>query len=155
MVATTLSSTSTPPSTASSTASAAYQPTPSAAAFLPSVAPGISDCPTANLSTYEPPAVHPISTGSGLYFIKWCGFDSTGTNIADAYVPTFDHCISMCSDWNLNYYGVTSSDQCVAAVFSIGNGSTSGYSYANCWIKNGNHTIFVDQRDTALLNVLD
>ena len=82
-------------------------------------------------------------------FIKFCGLDVDGVNLAEAFVPSFTECISICSNWNYHvYYKGLSNVMCTVAAFLL-NGVPPG----NCWAKNG--TIFHNSNVNAVGQLTD
>jgi len=83
-----------------------------------------TDCPESNGTTYQP--LQP-NGGTGIYtFTKYCGFDTTGTTIAEAFVSSFDYCLDMCSNLNI----VNQNTNCTAVTYLVQGGPPG-----NCWAK--------------------
>jgi hypothetical protein len=113
-------------STATSSAGTSSSTFSSAAA----TASATTDCPGSNGITYTPD--NP-SGGSGSYkFTKYCSSSFTGgTNIAEAFVSTFDHCIEMCGNYNTWHNNAT----CQGVSYLL-----TGTAPGNCWAETGELT---------------
>jgi len=79
-----------------------------------------------NGTTHQP--LSPVLSPGIYSFVKYCGFDTTGLTLAEAFVPSFNDCIDMCSDFNY------ASDQSGATCFAV-SFLASGTPPGNCWAK--------------------
>ena len=77
----------------------------------------------------------PTTGASGMYtFTKYCGFDTIGATIAEAFVPSFNDCIDMCS--NFNYRTGQEGATCFAVSFLV-----DGRRPGNCFAKGDDATL--------------
>jgi len=106
-------------------ANSSSTPTSSSGSAIPT---GITDCPGSNNTIY----VSQTTSGSdGIYsFRKLCGYDHAGGKSInmEAFVPSFDACIAMCSNMNvLNSQGGLE-EVCRTVSFN-----PAGTMPGNCW----------------------
>jgi hypothetical protein len=93
-----------------------------------------------NGTTHQP--LTPVGSPGSYNFIKYCGFDTTGLTVAEAFVPSFNDCIDMCSDYNYAS-GQDGTNQCFAVSFLV-----TGNRPGNCWAK-GSGAILVPSTGLA------
>lgn len=133
---------------ASSTAATGTASTLATASATPELTFGYNittDCPASSGSSYTPDAYF---GGPGVYeFRKTCGSNTGGIDLISAFVPDFNTCIDLCSNWNYKIYETgLSAVRCTSAVFLV-----TGAPPNNCWAKNGTNTLPDQSTGLALL----
>lgn len=106
------------------------------------------DCPNSDGTTYTA-GQPPNAIGTNQYsFKKSCRANTGGIDLVVAFVPDFNTCIDLCSNWNYRTYAAGwSTIKCTGAVFAQLAGPP-----ANCFAKNGTDLMAANEDvGTALL----